>query len=1151
MSSNRIRSNYNNLRDLTKTEGKEKKWDQRFVLYKIPPYDAFKDVNYLSLGLMKSKIRYEQFVQKEKQKKLRGKTPRYTQHLMIDSLAGNKTSKDKKKKILFSATFKKEANENKKNDFAHTYSFKFRGNKYSSEEIKLTDDEMDLIEEFETIKNMWDALGVTKSYQDSFITFLNTLDNIQNIRLYLNLEQKQMQKFKYELTQLLKKIIHRNDQISNLKQLIGIYKNILKEKKSNPEKGNENLDSLSNLNEKQVIEDIHSCLISLRINTINVVNQIKSFLMSNSYFLYMNKINLDKIKNDYYYNDEYLLNIKSDLDFVQHSVLTNLYEFENFEGGDPFFLSFSKLKDEEKEKKEEGQKNKKRKLEINQKILEEIQNCIFFMQQAEILYKSKSANKNVSSKNRVLNFLNYGNNKEENSKKKSYGIGNIFKGNLEQDIIKLKMSKKYDNIFNFIKTNNQNQNKENRTKKSSKKKHNIPLMTSLELQKKLNQYKLLNELINEPQQDNKKEEEFKKRDQEINLDNLPKKEEKKKEPEKENCKGEFEEEENKKTEKEDNDKIESNEVKEDQNNIEQDNKEEKSGEKEEKKEDKEKSVENEEIKSEEQREEKPEEHREENYEDNIEDNKDEKQKEEKKEEKIEPKEEEYQQRHSESKIEEEIDGVNQQIQNENKEEEVVPTYSSLFFTESLDKLSLIYNNYLSTNPTIYTPNAPNKSRDFIIGIYPKIIIAKKEKVDEDKIYGICGINYYIDENKENVLKINHISVCENNKDILTKMIESIEKEIKFKIIEIELVKDNNTREQNNILMEILESKDYKEYLDRDEKIVMRKENDNESINTGEIGSQINYDSLSVLSLINKDNNEMYNMKYVCFNKVINPILLSLLIDKLKINDKYKVEMILTDSPKTSLIKKLSKLENKVFDFIKSQNNDCSNINEVTKNEIISKDGFYYAIMNNVLNIKMNTLMTLNIDNYLYNGIGINIKNNLVKDPKYNNNLYLLPTTNLNVFILIYQYNDEFEPYLNKDNIFNQFTSLFNIVIKNYISEAHNDDDNTNKKVLWIPSFNINTHLFGSDLDMNNQINIINNEDQIMKIDEYNEFLKINYLPDNNKDKNIEMNIINSDNDIIIKDKFLFGICHKEFLESCDIPIIALVNVTKGNFIKYK
>ena len=383
------------------------------------------------------------------------------------------------------------------------------------------------------------------------------------------------------------------------------------------------------------------------------------------------------------------------------------------------------------------------------------------------------------------------------------------------------------------------------------------------------------------------------------------------------------------------------------------------------------------------------------------------------------------------------------------------------------------------------------------------------------------------------------------------MIESIEKEIKFKIIEIELVKDNNTREQNNILMEILESKDYKEYLDRDEKIVMRKENDNESINTGEIGSQINYDSLSVLSLINKDNNEMYNMKYVCFNKVINPILLSLLIDKLKINDKYKVEMILTDSPKTSLIKKLSKLENKVFDFIKSQNNDCSNINEVTKNEIISKDGFYYAIMNNVLNIKMNTLMTLNIDNYLYNGIDINIKNNLVKDPKYNNNLYMLPTTNLNVFILIYQYNEEFEPYLNKDNIFNQFTSLFNIVIKNYISEAHNDDDNTNKKVLWIPSFNINTHLFGSDLDMNNQINIINNEDQIMKIDEYNEFLKINYLPDNNKDKNIEMNIINSDNDIIIKDKFLFGICHKDFLESCDIPIIALVNVTKGNFIKYK
>jgi len=175
----------------------------------------------------------------------------------------------------------------------------------------------------------------------------------------------------------------------------------------------------------------------------------------------MNKINLEKIKEDYYYNDEYLLSIKSDLDFIQHSILTNLYEFENFEGGDPFFLSFSKIKEEDKDKQEENkekqedkQNKQKRKLEINKKVLEEVQNCIFFMLQAEILYKSKNKNKSDTNKNKVLQFLKCGiNNKDENCKKKSYGIGNLFKSNnLEQDIVKLKMTKGYDRIFNFIKT---------------------------------------------------------------------------------------------------------------------------------------------------------------------------------------------------------------------------------------------------------------------------------------------------------------------------------------------------------------------------------------------------------------------------------------------------------------------------------------------------------------------------------------------------------------------------------------------------------------------------------------------------------------------------------------------------------------------------
>ena len=41
-----------------KLEDREDGWDERFYLDKIPPYDAHKDINYLSLGFTKSKIRF-------------------------------------------------------------------------------------------------------------------------------------------------------------------------------------------------------------------------------------------------------------------------------------------------------------------------------------------------------------------------------------------------------------------------------------------------------------------------------------------------------------------------------------------------------------------------------------------------------------------------------------------------------------------------------------------------------------------------------------------------------------------------------------------------------------------------------------------------------------------------------------------------------------------------------------------------------------------------------------------------------------------------------------------------------------------------------------------------------------------------------------
>jgi hypothetical protein len=78
---------------------------------------------------------------------------------------------------------------------------------------------------------------------------------------------------------------------------------------------------------------------------------------------------------------------------------------------------------------------------MNEKMLAEVQNCLFFLDQAEILYKGKNNNLN---KNRILEFLN--SNNSPNSRERTnidnvsgYGIGSSFKGNLEKNILKLKI----------------------------------------------------------------------------------------------------------------------------------------------------------------------------------------------------------------------------------------------------------------------------------------------------------------------------------------------------------------------------------------------------------------------------------------------------------------------------------------------------------------------------------------------------------------------------------------------------------------------------------------------------------------------------------------------------------------------------------------
>ena len=69
----------------------EKKWDERFYLDKIPPYDAHKDINYLSLAFTKAQIRYEEKIRKEEYFYTKKKPLYKTNNLNMDNTLTNKT----------------------------------------------------------------------------------------------------------------------------------------------------------------------------------------------------------------------------------------------------------------------------------------------------------------------------------------------------------------------------------------------------------------------------------------------------------------------------------------------------------------------------------------------------------------------------------------------------------------------------------------------------------------------------------------------------------------------------------------------------------------------------------------------------------------------------------------------------------------------------------------------------------------------------------------------------------------------------------------------------------------------------------------------------------------------------------------------------
>ena len=524
-----------NLLKATINEQKEKNWDNRFTTLKISEYDSYKDINYLSLGLIKAKIKYEKNEDRKLKIAYSKKEPYLNNKMHLNNLNKNndflnnkyiknnnlpisklniknysynkfysytipnscrKSKIDKNIDINF---FKnEEIKKNEKKSFSPLYKFK-KNNNYiinsnfsnfglNDIKLKIKEDE-DLNELYNIVKELWKNYGVTIQYQNNFLLSLNNCFlSTKMIYELLNIERKNMVKFKNEYSSVINRIEQRNNEIENIQKLIKEY----------PDKNND------------IKNKINNSLKLLRLYTINLVSQIKKFYLINSYPNLSGKIDLKKIKlENYSFDLKYLAEIKTDLNFLKYSSIRNLYNFNNIEN-DPFLLSLSDISKCDNTVQYNNLKYEA--LPITEDEYNQIIKLLYFMGQIEINEKIKQQNQKIINNK---NNLNKNNNYSDNflSVNNDLNIGNNYKGNINNIINELKNEKHYEDIFlNTVNTfNNKNKRKFNIIKKtnfvlkndSDKNKikninyneMDIPLTTAGELRNKFIQYDKMKKII--------------------------------------------------------------------------------------------------------------------------------------------------------------------------------------------------------------------------------------------------------------------------------------------------------------------------------------------------------------------------------------------------------------------------------------------------------------------------------------------------------------------------------------------------------------------------------------------------------------------------------------------------------------------------------
>ena len=437
-----------------------------------------------------------------------------------------------------------------------------------------------------------------------------------------------------------------------------------------------------------------------------------------------------------------------------------------------------------------------------------------------------------------------------------------------------------------------------------------------------------------------------------------------------------------------------------------------------------------------------------------------------------------------------------------------------------------------------------QEENFLKGFQPKILISKNK---ENLINGLCKLSF---ENYNNIKKaiIEHLSIINLDLTIIEKLIKFIINNLSFNeiLISLNYLKNEKKYEINNDIINLFKNKLNFKWLSIENSINENRKKTLYYIKNGTNNLEEKYiliNSISIISLSNIQSESLLNNE-----KYINTFLIYSLLNEKNRN-------------KDIILKKLNDKGN-IFEYSNNKNSlnslvdinlNLQNLNEI--NDILKKQKLNFVLnsleyKNNKqcdlislkLNLKVNKGISFKYNNYIYNRIEGEIM--LLNNENNNNQFYVIQSNDNSNSILISQLTKELKSKIinNQKNIYEIFNSLYCNISK--------ENNKKNKKIIYIPSFNIKSQLSSNNINsIENNISINNVNNEKLFFDSIDEIFDVQWNYDEDLNNNFQISPNETNDDIIIKDSFIFGIINYSILASYKIPFIQLYFVTKEHWNK--